>query len=112
MNTFASSSSFILHPSSLLPHVMGILNVTPDSFSDGGVHFDRQTAIESALRMEQDGATFIDVGGESTRPGSEAVSIEQELDRVIPVIEGIRARSSVTISVDTRKAGVAKAALD
>jgi dihydropteroate synthase len=91
---------------------MGIVNVTPDSFSDGGVHFDRQTAIESALRMEQDGATFVDVGGESTRPGSEAVSVDQELERVIPVIEGIRARSGVTISVDTRKARVAKAALD
>ena len=103
-------SSFILHRSSL--SVMGIVNVTPDSFSDGGVHFDRQTAIESALRMEEDGAAFIDVGGESTRPGSEAVDEAQELERVIPVIEGIRARSGVTISIDTRKAGVAKAALD
>jgi len=91
---------------------MAILNVTPDSFSDGGVHFDRAKAIESALRMEQDGASMIDVGGESTRPGSEAVSIEQELERVIPVIEGIRERSSVTISIDTRKARVAQAALD
>jgi dihydropteroate synthase len=91
---------------------MGILNVTPDSFSDGGVHFDRGKAIESALRMEQDGASMIDVGGESTRPGSDAVSIEQELERVIPVIEGIRAQSSVTISIDTRKARVAQAALD
>ena len=91
---------------------MAILNVTPDSFSDGGVHFDRAKAIESALRMEQDGASMIDVGGESTRPGSEAVSIEQELQRVIPVIEGIRERSAVTISIDTRKARVAQAALD
>src|SRR5689334_6956414 len=102
-------SSFISHRSSLA--VMGIVNVTPDSFSDGGVHFDRQTAVESALRMEQDGAAFVDVGGESTRPGSEAVSVEQELERVIPVIEGIRARSGVTISIDTRKATVAQAAL-
>jgi dihydropteroate synthase len=91
---------------------MAILNVTPDSFSDGGVHFDRNQAIESALRMEQDGAAFIDVGGESTRPGSGAVDEEQELERVVPVIEGIRARSGVTISIDTRKARVAKAALD
>jgi len=91
---------------------MGIVNVTPDSFSDGGVHFDRDRAIESALRMEQDGAASIDVGGESTRPGSEAVDAEQELERVVPVIEGIRARSAVTISVDTRKSHVAKAALD
>ncbi len=91
---------------------MAILNVTPDSFSDGGVHFDRERAIESALRMEQDGAAFIDVGGESTRPGSDAVDERQELERVVPVIEGIRARSGVTISIDTRKARVAQAALD
>ncbi len=103
-------SSFILHRSSLA--VMGILNVTPDSFSDGGVHFDRGKAIASALQMEKDGAAMIDVGGESTRPGSEAVSIHEELERVVPVIEGIRARSGVTISVDTRKARVAEAALD
>jgi len=92
--------------------VMGILNVTPDSFSDGGVHFDRITAIEAALRMEQEGAAIVDVGGESTRPGAEAVSVEEELERVVPVIEGIRKRSAVSISVDTRKAKVAEAALD
>ena len=92
--------------------VMGIVNVTPDSFSDGGVHFDRQRAIEAALRMEKDGADIVDVGGESTRPGSEAVSVDEELSRVIPVIEGLRARSAVRVSVDTRKAGVAAAALD
>ena len=92
--------------------VIGIVNVTPDSFSDGGVHFDRMTAAESALRMEQDGAAMVDVGGESTRPGSEAVSVDEELNRVIPVIEEIRKRSSVPISIDTRKAAVAKAALD
>ena len=92
--------------------VMGIVNVTPDSFSDGGLHFDRQMAIEAALRMEKDGADIVDVGGESTRPGSEAVSVDEELSRVIPVIEGIRARSAVRVSVDTRKAGVAAAALD
>jgi dihydropteroate synthase len=92
--------------------VMGILNVTPDSFSDGGVHYDRAVAIDAALRMEQDGAAIIDVGGESTRPGSDTVSVDEELDRVLPVIEGIRARSSVRISVDTRKARVAEAALD
>jgi len=91
---------------------MGILNVTPDSFSDGGVHFDRKVAIEAALRMEEDGAEIVDVGGESTRPGSEPVSVGEELSRVIPVIEGIRARSGVTISIDTRKPAVAAAALD
>ena len=91
---------------------MGILNVTPDSFSDGGVHFDRNVAIEAALRMEQDGAAIVDVGGESTRPGSDEVSLDEELSRVVPVIEGIRARSGVRISVDTRKVRVAEAALD
>jgi len=105
-----AGSSFIVHRSSL--SVMGIVNVTPDSFSDGGVYFDRSQAIEAALRMEQDGAAIIDVGGESTRPGSEAVDEGEELDRVVPVIEGIRARSGVTISIDTRKANVARAALD
>jgi dihydropteroate synthase len=91
---------------------MGIVNVTPDSFSDGGVHFDRSKAIDAALRMEQDGAALVDVGGESTRPGSDPVSIEEELDRVVPVIEGIRKRSGVRISVDTRKSRVAAAAFD
>ena len=92
--------------------VMGILNVTPDSFSDGGVHFDPIVAIESALRMEADGAAIIDVGGESTRPGSDAVSVDDELARVIPVIEGIRRRTGIAISIDTRKARVAEAAIE
>jgi dihydropteroate synthase len=92
--------------------VMGIVNVTPDSFSDGGVHFSRQAAIDAALRMVEDGAAFIDVGGESTRPGAEPISIDEELDRVLPVIEGIRRGSGVTISVDTMKSAVAEAALD
>jgi dihydropteroate synthase len=92
--------------------VMAILNVTPDSFSDGGVHFERGVAVDAALRFESDGAAIVDVGGESTRPGSDAVSIEQELDRVIPVIEQIRKRSAIPISIDTRKAKVAEAALD
>jgi dihydropteroate synthase len=91
---------------------MAIVNVTPDSFSDGGVHFDRQVAVDAALRFESEGAAVIDVGGESTRPGSDAVSIEEELARVIPVIEDIRRRSEVPISIDTRKARVAEAALD
>lgn len=103
------SSSFVPRRSL---QVMGILNVTPDSFSDGGVHFGRAGAVEAALRMEQDGASIVDVGGESTRPGAEAVPAGQELERIIPVIEAIRARSAVTISVDTRKALVAAAALD
>lgn len=89
------------------PLVMGIVNVTPDSFSDGGVHLDPAVAIESALRMAEDGADVIDVGGESTRPGSDEVGEAEELERVIPVIEGIRERSDVTISIDTRKSVVA-----
>ena len=94
------------------PLVMGIVNVTPDSYSDGGVHFDRAAAIDAALRMERDGAAIIDVGGESTRPGADPVPLELELERVIPVIEGIRSTSEVAISIDTRKAVVAEAALD
>ena len=99
-----------LHPHELL--VMGILNVTPDSFSDGGVHFDRVKAIDAAMRMKADGAAIVDVGGESTRPGAEPVTSAQEIERVIPVIEEIRRRSDVAISIDTMKADVAEAALD
>jgi dihydropteroate synthase len=103
-------SSFILLLSSFRPLVMGIINVTPDSFSDGGVHFDRNVAIDSALRMVEDGAAIIDVGGESTRPGAEPLPVDEELGRVIPVIEGIRSRSDVAISIDTRNAATARAA--
>ena len=91
---------------------MSILNITPDSFSDGGVHFDQSKAVHAALQMEADGAAIIDIGGESTRPGAEAVSAEVEIERVVPVIEQIRRRSEVPISIDTTKAGVARAALD
>jgi dihydropteroate synthase len=95
-----------------VPLIMGIVNVTPDSFSDGGVHYDRTVAVEAALRMESDGAAIVDVGGESTRPGSDPVSADEELERVLPVIEEIRKRSGVPISIDTTKARVAEAALD
>jgi dihydropteroate synthase len=91
---------------------MGIVNVTPDSFSDGGLHFDPEAAIDAALRMEEDGAAIVDIGGESTRPGSEAVPAEEEMRRVIPIVRRVRERSSIPISVDTRKASVARAALD
>ncbi len=94
------------------PLVMGIINVTPDSFSDGGLHFDRGAAVDTAMRMISDGAAAIDVGGESTRPGAKDVPVEEECRRVIPVIEDIRRRSDVAISVDTRHASVAEAALD
>lgn len=93
------------------PAVMGILNITPDSFSDGGVHFDRSKAVDAALQMEEDGATIIDIGGESTRPGAEPLAAQIEIDRVLPVIEQIRRRSGVTISIDTRKAAVAEEAI-
>jgi dihydropteroate synthase len=92
--------------------VMGILNVTPDSFSDGGIHFDHAKAVHSALQMEEDGAAIVDIGGESTRPGAETLPMDAEIERVVPVIEQIRKRSSITISIDTRKAEVAEAALD
>ncbi|HEV2720469.1 MAG TPA: dihydropteroate synthase, partial [Thermoanaerobaculia bacterium] len=95
-----------------VPLVMGIVNVTPDSFSDGGVHYDRDRAIDAALCMQADGAAIVDVGGESTRPGSDPVSEAFEIERVVPVIEEIRKRSDVPISIDTTKARVAEAALD
>ncbi|MCI0706171.1 MAG: dihydropteroate synthase, partial [Ignavibacteriae bacterium] len=91
---------------------MGILNVTPDSFSDGGEHFTREQAVAHALRMVDEGADFIDVGGESTRPGSEQVSIEEELRRVIPVIEELVKKTTVPISIDTYKSKVAEDALN
>lgn len=90
---------------------MGILNITPDSFSDGGVHFDQSKAVHAALQMEEDGAAIIDIGGESTRPGAEPLAAQVEIDRVLPVIEQIRRRSAVTISIDTRKAAVAEEAI-
>lgn len=91
--------------------VMGILNVTPDSFSDGGQHASVETALAHARRLLDEGADIIDVGGESTRPGADPVAAEEELRRVIPVIEGIRRFSQVPISVDTTKAVVARAAV-
>jgi dihydropteroate synthase len=91
---------------------MGILNVTPDSFSDGGQHLDTQAAISGALRMEDAGAAIIDIGGESTRPYSQPVTVVEELRRVIPVIERLADRLAIPISIDTSKAQVAEAALN
>jgi dihydropteroate synthase len=118
----SSGPAFILHPSSFIlsrtlrfgraPLIMGIVNVTPDSFSDGGVHFDQSKAAHAALQMEEDGAAVIDIGGESTRPGAAPVTVEEEMARVVPVIEQIRRRSDVPISVDTSKPDVCAAALD
>jgi dihydropteroate synthase len=93
------------------PCVMGILNVTPDSFSDGGRHYDRDVAIEAGLRMVEEGAAIVDVGGESTRPGAAPVSPQQEIDRVLPVIEGLARRTDAVLSVDTSKPEVIRAAL-
>lgn len=92
--------------------IMGILNVTPDSFSDGGRHNTAETAVAQALRMIGQGAQIIDVGGESTRPGAAEVSAGEEMARVIPVIEKLRAESDTAISIDTSKAPVALAALE
>lgn len=83
------------------PHVMGVLNVTPDSFSDGGHFVSPAKAVDHALRMEDAGATFIDVGGESTRPGADPVSVEEELARTIPVIEALKSRTACLVSIDT-----------
>ncbi|ACH39646.1 dihydropteroate synthase [Citrifermentans bemidjiense Bem] len=92
------------------PLIMGILNVTPDSFSDGGRFFSLDAAIERAQEMEREGADIIDIGGESTRPNAPAVGAAQELDRVVPVIEALSHRIQLPISIDTYKAEVARAA--
>ncbi len=96
------------------PHtlIMGILNVTPDSFSDGGKFKSHDQAIGHAVKMIKEGANIIDIGGESTRPGAKAVQLEEELMRIIPIIEAIRLKSDCLISIDTYKSKVAEAALD
>jgi dihydropteroate synthase len=92
--------------------VMGIVNVTPDSFYDGGQRFDTGRAVDDAVEMIDFGAEILDIGGESTRPGAQAVSLDEELRRVLPVIRELRKRCSVPISIDTYKEAVARAALD
>lgn len=92
------------------PHVMGILNVTPDSFSDGGLHNQKDQAVAKALEMMADGATVIDVGGESTRPGASVVEVKEEIRRVVPVVEEL-AKHDVIISIDTSQPEVIKAAV-
>ena len=91
--------------------IMGVLNVTPDSFSDGGKFFSLKSAIDGALAMERAGADIIDIGAESTRPGSAGISEAEELRRLLPVLEALRTRLKIPISVDTQKAGVAEIAL-
>ena len=92
------------------PHIMGILNVTPDSFSDGGKHNSQEAAIAHTLKMMQEGATVIDVGGESTRPGATEVSVEEEIQRVVPVVQ-VLSKYNVVISIDTSQPEVIKAAV-
>ena len=94
------------------PAIMGIVNVTPDSFSDGGAFSDAQAAIDHGIELARDGASILDVGGESTRPGADEVSVDTELARVLPVIEGLTRETNARISIDTRKPVVATAAID
>lgn len=91
--------------------IMGVINVTPDSFSDGGVHLQAVAAVEQGLRMLDAGADILDVGGESTRPGAPPVPIEQEMQRVLPVVEGLARATPCAISIDTRNAATARAAV-
>ena len=93
-------------------HLMGVLNVTPDSFSDGGLYFDREKAIDHGLKMVEEGADFIDIGGESTRPGSKPIGWEEEVRRVIPVIESLAKKVDTPISIDTFKSNVAETAVE
>jgi dihydropteroate synthase len=93
------------------PMVMGILNVTPDSFSDGGTYSEVDSALNRAMAMVAQGATIIDIGGESTRPGSSTVSADEELSRVLPIISALRSQTDALISIDTRKANVAREAI-
>lgn len=93
------------------PLLMGILNVTPDSFSDGGEFFQRERAIERGLELISEGADIVDIGGESTRPGAEPVGTEEEIERIIPVVEGLAGRTEALLSVDTYKSAVAREAL-
>ncbi|MEE9190272.1 MAG: dihydropteroate synthase [Candidatus Neomarinimicrobiota bacterium] len=100
-----------LHNSRHSPLIMGILNLTPDSFSGDGLFMDVDKAVKHALILEKDGADIIDIGGESTRPGSESIDIQEELERVLPVIENLREQTEMLISIDTYKAQVADQAI-
>ena len=95
-----------------VPLLMGVVNVTPDSFSDGGAFLDPDRAVEHGLALAAAGASILDVGGESTRPGADPVALEEELERVIPVVEGLARSTSAALSIDTMKLEVARAALD
>jgi dihydropteroate synthase len=103
-----SSQTLVLGERTL---VMGVLNVTPDSFSDGGEYLDARSAVARALQLQRAGADLLDIGGESTRPGSALVTVKEELARVLPVLTALRGRLRIPISIDTRKAAVAEAAI-
>ncbi len=92
--------------------LMGVINITPDSFSDGGLYLEKDKAVARGLELFEEGADILDIGGESTKPGSEPISVEEELKRIIPVISALRKRTDCMISVDTTKSEVARAALD
>ncbi|KTC94436.1 dihydropteroate synthase [Legionella erythra] len=108
LNHYAKTHS---SPVSSKPLIMGVLNVTPDSFADGGRYIDPDAALQQALRMVCAGVDLIDLGGESSQPGARAVSIQEQLDRVLPVIEKIRQESDICLSIDTTKAAVMRAAV-
>src|ERR1700742_293183 len=93
------------------PLLMGVLNVTPDSFSDGGSYLDPEAALDRALELEAEGADILDLGGESTRPGSDLVTAETEIARILPVLRRLRGKLSIPLSIDTWKAQVAEVAL-
>ena len=107
---YSEFNSWLQSPSKTL--VMGVLNLTPDSFSDGGLFTTKEKALDQCLKMINEGADLIDVGGESTRPGSDPLSINEELDRTIPIIEKIRSITDCTISIDSYKSEVVEAALN
>lgn len=111
-NTFAFKCRDTEFDLSSRTHIMGVLNTTPDSFYDGGNYTHLDAALKQAEKMMEEGADIIDIGGESTRPGSLPVSVEKELERVIPVVRGIRKRFDIPLSVDTTKSAVARRALD
>jgi len=92
--------------------IMGILNVTPDSFSDGGKHFSTDDAVKHALLMEKEGADIIDIGGESTRPSAKTITLDEEMNRTMPVIEQLIEEICIPVSIDTYKSDIARRALD